>query len=354
MAKASIKVAGKMLMVSFIPRVVEIVKYTAFRKVQKITKATPRDKAYLRQYWQEHYFYDLPDNWDYVIHLSFIQRKENTYQESIYDFPSCVIDKYYTLMTNKPVHEIFCQVFTSDEFITKYKSYPVFLDLRHMQLVAIQTNMIKTLQNSALITITGETWKENKYYDPENRYSKEYYKPKSYFYYNSSEKLFIAISYYEYEFLVLTHLIGFINRYYNLPQSIDISLSKKTKKGVYITIKSCATFISKTFIKNENNYDIGKDPTSFFENAMEQPKVNIHYIPMIHPGEEIFAFYADTSENSCNRCTKKIEKEQIVIGVKKFREIEKQYHKGCVDASYVKNQINMTELTEEDMNNLLI
>ena len=348
MTKSGIKVSGKLLMVSFIPRVVEIVKYTTFRKVQRITLATPHDKAFLRSYWLEHYFYDLPDNWDYVIHISFIQRNKSGYQEAIYCFPSCVIDKYYTLVTERPIHDIFSKVFTLDEFYSKYQAYSYFFDLRHMQQVSIQANYLKKLQNSAIIIITDSEWKENKFYEPENPRSQEYYRLKTYFYYNSKEKIFISISHHEYEFLMLTHLISFINTYYNLPKYIDISLSKKTKHGVYITIKSGSTFIAKTFINNENNYDIGKDPTTFFDNAKEQPKGNVKYIPIIHPGVNARFRYAVDSKILCNKCTMNIEEGQIEVLVEHFGEIYEAYHQRCIDLSYIKDEANLDELREQD------
>ena len=347
MAKSGIKISGKMLMVSFIPRVVEIVKYTAFRKVTKITVATRRDKDFLRNYWYEHYFFDLPDEWTHVIHISFIQRKKKKYVEAIYSFPSCVIDKFYTLLTNNPIHEIFSQVFTPNEFHNKYQSLSSFIDLKHMK--QLPTDEIETnhLQNPAIVTITGEEMKENKYYDPDNEYSTPYYYPQSYFYYSSLEKSFISISYYEYEFLILTHLIGFINTYFNLPQSISIQTSRSLKSGIYVTIKIDGRLISNPFIEFDNNYDIG-NPIEFFMNAKDQPTLNIQYIPMIYPTEDAFMQYAPKTMPKCFRCTKSIEKGAILVAVKDNDEIVKIYHLGCVDLTYVLNIINVDKLKVPD------
>ena len=348
MARSGIKISGKMVMVSFIPRVVEIVKYTTFRKVTKITKATYHDKAFLRNYWQERYFLDLPNNWDYVVHISFIKRKKKKYEEAIYSFPSCVIDKFYTLITEKPIHEIFSQVFTQDEFFSKYNSFLYFIDLKHLKKLSNHVNLANPLINPAIITIIDEsTQRENRFYNPDDENSQQFYNPKNFFYYSPEDHVFLSISYYEYEYLMLTHVIGFINKYYNLPEAIDIITGKKTKFGMYVTIKFDSFFICKPFVKNKNNYDIG-NTEAFINNAREQPKLNINYIPMIDPGEEVQAQYVYTPKIKCNRCTKKIDEDQILIGVKKYGLIEKQYHIGCVDLSYVKNRINTEGLRQED------
>ena len=348
MARSGIKISGKMLMVSFIPRVVEIVKYTTFRKVTKITKATTHDKMFLRNYWQDRYFIDLPDDWEYVIHISFIKRSKKTYEEAIYSFPSCVIDKFYTLITEEPIHEIFSQVYTQDEFFSKYNSFLYFIDLKHLRKLSNQANLPNPLPNPAIITILDETTqRENRFYNPNYPNSQQFYNPKIFYYYSPKDHVFISISYYEHEYLMLTHVIGFINKYYNLPEAIDIITGKKIKTGMYLTLKFDSFFICKPFINKKNNYDIGNTEV-FFNSAREQPKLNINYIPMIDPEDEVSAQYADDLNMQCNRCTKNIAQGQIHIGVKKYGLMEKRYHIGCVDLSYVRNRINIERLKEED------
>ena len=69
---------------------------------------------------------------------------------------------------------------------------------------------------------------------------------------------------------------------------------------------------------------------------------------MIYPAEEAFALYATITMPKCFRCTKNIEKNNILIAVKHNGEVDRIYHLACVDLSYVLNRINVDRLIERD------
>ncbi len=265
MAKYSIKISGKMLLAAFIPRVVEIVRYSTLKKVHQITKATDYEKEYLRDYWLEHYSYILPDDFTHIIHLSFIHRKKTGYEEKFYDFPSCVIDKMYTLYAEKTIPETFYKVLTPEEFFAMYKNYSLIIDLQKLQMLDINRNLENSLENSTLLGILSATQDEvdDDFEDWDQRRSR--WRPISYdyYFYSKKENLFLIITYYELELLVIKSLIHYVEVNAKVPSSIDIVLVQRKRKPNYLKVFINGFFDSKYFAIYENNYGI--DIYSFYE-----------------------------------------------------------------------------------------
>lgn len=254
MSKFGIKISGKMLIATFIPRVVEIIKYSTLKKVNTITEATLEDRLFLHKYWQDHYSYTLPDDWIYVIHFSFIHRRKTIYEEKFYDFPSCVIDKFFTLCSENPIPEIFYKVLTTEEFFTTYHDFSQAIDLENLVGIEDTSNLKNSIPSETIISILSEfqetilDWEtSNRLWNP-IRYD--------YFYYNKNENFFIVISYYEMELLIIKNLLKFIEINNKIPQSFDIDLVRRKQYPDYLKIIFKMNFNSQTLTIYDGNYGI--------------------------------------------------------------------------------------------------
>lgn len=230
MDKSGIKISGNILIASFIPRVVEIVHYSALRKVRGISLASNRDKNFLRKYWLEHYGFELSYDWDYVIQISFIQRKKTQYEEKIYDFPSCVIEKFYTINNAKPIPEVFSQVLSTEEFCTKETEFSLLIDLNNFELLSNGSNIPVPLVNSVIIATKRQPYvNAMEQYDPDQKIHENQLFKNNFYYYNKNDEFIAIISYYEVEFLIMNYLIYYMLKKHGLPPSVKVYKKKKAK-----------------------------------------------------------------------------------------------------------------------------
>lgn len=97
---------GLMLFASLAPRVVEFVRYSGLRQLVSVHKVSPERQAELIRYWRRRYNFNLPDDWQYVVGLSFAQQVGNRYEGKVFDYPTPVISHYFKLNSPRVVDEV--------------------------------------------------------------------------------------------------------------------------------------------------------------------------------------------------------------------------------------------------------
>jgi len=176
-----------------------------------------------------------------------------------------VIDKFYTINVENPVTEVFHKSLTIEEFFASYKYYNQIIDLQQLKGIDPNINLKDSLQNSTIISIVEET-QEEEFVDDDWERRPRYRRPIRYnnFYYSKSEKLFLVISYFEMELLIIKNLLKCIEKNNAMPLNFDIELARRKRVPDYLKIFLIMAHNSLKFKIYKNNYGI-TDIYTFYE-----------------------------------------------------------------------------------------